>query len=69
MLCVWLFCALGELAMLKVELFSSASLSIFGLLVFLSVVVGLLQPFSCCYRSVRYSTLRGLFNVAVSPCG
>ncbi len=55
--------------MLKVKIFASAGISVFGFGIFLFMILGFLQPFSCCYRTVRYSTLKVIFNVVISPCG
>ena len=55
--------------MLKLDLFAGTNISLFGFFLFLLMIVILINPFMCCYRSIRFEIIRTLFHILIAPFG
>ena len=55
--------------MFKLDLFAGFTISIFSFILFIFILLSFINPFKCCYRSIRFSIWKTLGHAAIAPFG
>lgn len=55
--------------MLKLDLFAGSNMSLFSFFLFILLLILWVNPFRCCYRSIRFELLRTLAHIVIAPFG